>query len=179
MTRTIALADGLWLAIAGPVRAGRLDRSRPRGRARRRADRAAARSAREAALRASCLTCSRAAVSLSHSEGVGAALVGKRGRPLGVDVVRIDRVGARHARAILDAYERRALHSESRIRPALAWALKEAAAKATGEPLRDFPSRLRIVRTKDGVHVRAAGTRAALQSGWRVFGRYLFAWVAS
>ena len=94
-------------------------------------------------------------------------------------MVRVSRVGPRHARAILDEEEWEALGRFGASRCALAWALKEAAAKATRTPAEYFPSRLRIVaHPANGVEVCALAPREfRLRAGWRPAGEYLLAWV--
>jgi len=101
--------------------------------------------------------------------------VGPSGVRLGVDLVSINRVGERHAASILCPAEWAALESESAIRPALAWAIKEAAAKATGDPHRCFPDGLMIEREPGGIVVWAAECRFLV--GWRRFGSLLCVWV--
>jgi hypothetical protein len=115
------------------------------------------------------------AVSRSHTQGRGAALVAPTGVRLGVDLVLPDRVSERHATAILCRAEWEALASEGALRPALAWGLKEAAAKATGEPARDFPGGVRIERGAVGIVVRGAGR--CLTAGWLRLGGVLCIWV--
>ncbi len=176
MGSAVRVADGIWLGMFQPERL-----VCPRGHARRLADRAAAARALTAGLKASSLRASLAAFSLSHTEGVGAALVGPRSLGLGVDVVRVQRVSRRHAWAILIPSEWQALRGCPRIRPALAWALKEAAAKATGEPALHFPSALRIVRsTGDRLEVRVLCTPPLVfHGGWEGRGLFLYAWVTA
>ncbi|UCC73828.1 MAG: hypothetical protein JSV86_04510 [Gemmatimonadota bacterium] len=59
----------------------------------------------------------------------------------------------RHAEAILESSEWRALSTWLRIRPALGWALKEAAAKATREP--------------EAASRRGCSLSAGMERGWR------------
>lgn len=176
MTSAVAVAEGLWLGSHQPPRP-RLRRE-PMQRIR---DRSAARRALDVALKASGFQQRLAAVSLSHTEGVGAALVGSRGRLVGVDVVRIARLRRRHADAILHPGEWRALGGHGSLSPALAWGLKEAAAKAVGAPELYFPTRLRIVACAAGrALVLALGAPPLwLAGGWLRRGRFLYVWVAA
>ena len=167
------VADAMWLAVCCPPAAGRL-----RGRELRAADRAAARSAWDLALRATGLSPGNATGSCAHTEGAGAALVGPKGRVLGVDLVSPARVTVRHARAILDPHEWEALPGPLVKRGALGWGLKEAAAKALGSPVRDFPAGLGITYTANGLEVIARhDTRWSLAGHWREVGSLLCVWV--
>lgn len=97
---------------------------------------------------------------------------------LGVDLVPIDRVGERHAAGIVTPAEWAALERYAAIRPALAWALKEAAAKATGEPLRHFPDLLRIELESCSLVVRVvAEPEVCFVADWVRYGQLLCAWV--
>ncbi len=120
------------------------------------------------------------AYSISHTGGRGAAIVGRPDDCLGIDLVRLARVSARHAFAILSAGEWGALGPyDAALRPALVWALKEAAAKATGAPARWFPDGLRIQRSESGrleVSVVADPT-LTFDVDWRVDGPLLCTWV--
>jgi hypothetical protein len=63
-------------------------------------------------------------------------------------------------------------------RPALAWGLKEAAAKAFGAPGRRFPAGLRIVRGTCGIEVIAnQEARSSLVGQWERIGPLLCVWV--
>jgi phosphopantetheinyl transferase (holo-ACP synthase) len=92
-----------------------------------------------------------------------------------VDLVVIDRVGTRHADALLDEAERCVLERYGKLRPALAWALKEAGAKASGDPMRRFPDGLGIEMSGVGLIVRAGGM--SLAARWEMFGEFLCGWV--
>jgi hypothetical protein len=166
------VGDALWLGIAA------VGAARPIGSLRLVGDRAAADRAEAAALAASERRREECAVSRSHTEGVGAVLVGPRSTSLGVDIVAVARVSELHARAVVNAGEWDTLAGYGTERAALAWALKEAAAKATGEPSRWFPAGLGIVSVRDGLAVtRADGLGPALAAGWMRWSRFLCAWV--
>jgi phosphopantetheinyl transferase (holo-ACP synthase) len=63
-------------------------------------------------------------------------------------------------------------------RPALAWALKEAAAKACGGPSPCFPLGLRITATARGLFVEVLGSGTpGFTSGWGLLDEFLYAWV--
>jgi len=176
VTLAVAVAEGVWLGSHQPS----LPRLR-RDAVQRLRDRSAARRAYDVALRASGLPRALATVSLSHTEGVGAAVIGSRRRLVGVDVVRITRVRRRHAEALLHLGESRALRGLGSLGPAVVWGLKEAAAKATGVPELCFPELLRIVACADGrarVLVLSA-TPLRLTGGWLRRGKFLYAWVAT
>lgn len=116
------------------------------GRSRRRADERAAYRARVAALSSLGLRALQASISTSHTEGSAAALVGICDRTFGVDLVRISRVAPKHSRAILTHSDRDAFGTMPRqYRDALAWALKEAAAKTTGAAQRFFPDSVQLM----------------------------------
>jgi 4'-phosphopantetheinyl transferase EntD len=120
------------------------------------------------------------AYSISHTGGRGAAIVGRPDDCLGIDLVRLARVNARHACAILSAGEWRTLGPyDAALRPALAWALKEAGAKATGAPARWFPDGMRIQRSDaGGLEVSlVADPSLTFDVHWRVDGPLLCAWV--
>ena len=119
--------------------------------------------------RGACVT------SRSHTRGVGAAVAAPLGWRVGVDLVVMDRVGARHADALLGEQERSVLEGYGKLGPALAWALKEAAAKASGDPTRRFPLGLGIEMAAGGLIVRAGGMELAAR--WEVFGELLCGWV--
>jgi hypothetical protein len=95
-----------------------------------------------------------------------------------VDLVALDRIGHRHAEVVVDGAEWEALAGQGTIRAALAWALKEAAAKATGAPSRCFPRGLRIARWGPGLQVRRTERpRQVFAAGWTRWKGYLCAWV--
>jgi 4'-phosphopantetheinyl transferase superfamily len=167
------VADGVWLGVSqapsGP---------RSRGASGRQADRTAAGRAWSAALGASGLSPESAAASRAHTEGSGAAIVGPLKMRLGVDLVAVERVTLRHAGAILEPGEWNQLPVGSCIRPALAWGLKEAAAKAFGDPGRSFPARLRITRTSRGLGVVSEDyPRWVLWGDWERMDHLLCVWV--
>jgi hypothetical protein len=116
------------------------------------------------------------AVSRSHTLGAGAALVGPAGRRLGVDLVAVARVSERHARTLLGPREWAALEFAGGARPALAWALKEAAAKASGDPARCFPDGLLIEHDDGGLCVRIAETAVVLRGDWMMLEHLLCAY---
>jgi phosphopantetheinyl transferase len=119
------------------------------------------------------------AFSLSHSGGAGAALLSREKLCLGVDVIPGSRVLPRHAAAVLSDGERAALGDLWHKAPALIWALKEAAAKATGEPGRFFPTGLRINRAGErslSIETLEHKPRRFL-SNWILSGPFLVAWV--
>lgn len=123
-------------------------------------------------LNADCTT------SRSHTGGVAAAVAVPAGVRVGVDLVETERVSSRHAHAVLNGAEWEVLAPFAGVRPALAWALKEAAAKASGDPLRCFPHGLRIQSGPAGLYLRqVAGARRVFKAGWGLFGRFLYAWV--
>jgi 4'-phosphopantetheinyl transferase EntD len=170
---TLTVGDGISLTVCGPTFGVRL-----RGRAGRDADRAAADRAWGVALEATGLSPEKAAGSRAHTEGAGAALVGRRGTVLGVDLVSPLRVTPRHAREILDPQEWEALPVPVAIRGALGWGLKEAAAKALGNPVRHFPAGLTITRTASQVAVIARDEpHSRLAGHWQEIGSLLCVWV--
>ena len=141
-------------------------------------DRALADEAEMVAVRALGLAAGRCAVSRSHTRGLAAALAAPAPARLGVDVVRVDRVTRRHAEAVAGPGERRALARWEPLAGAIAWALKEAAAKATGDPTHSFPDGLRIVALGSGLGVRwPGGSGQVLRAGWLRLGDFLCAWV--
>ena len=116
--------------------------------------------------------------SRSHTCGVAAAVAAPAGVPIRVDLVEQKRVSSRHAHTLLIGDEWDTLASYAGIRPALAWALKEAAAKASGDPLHCFPHGLMIQVSSAGLYVRlVAGATQGFMAGWGLFGRFLYAWV--
>jgi hypothetical protein len=173
-----AVAGGRWLATADYCGSDIL-----RGAALRRADVGAGRAALAAALaaaRGASGVMGEYTYSISHTEARGAAVVGPRDDWLGIDLVPLARVSARHAFAIVSAREWRQLGChDAALRPALAWSLKEAAAKATAAPARWFPDGLRIQRTDSG---RLAVTLVVdpgviFDADWCVDGLFLCTWV--
>lgn len=175
MIRPLEIAENVWLGLVQPEApaTGHGPRRWP-------LERAAARRALGQARRAWGDSRGAApAVSCSHSEGAGAALLGPAGSWIGVDVVRTSRITRCHARAILSAAEWKALAPHARLRPALAWGLKEAAAKATHTPGRVFPWRLRIRRGgASGIRVEVIGEAPrTLEAGWLERSPFLYAWV--
>jgi hypothetical protein len=165
--------SAVWLGIWQPRRPLAL-----RGAVRRAADVAAARRALAVALAASGLSRDGCAVSRAHSRGAGAALVGAPGQALGVDVLAATRLSPRHAAEFLTRDEQRALDRHTPDGAALGWALKEAAAKATGAPERCFPFGLEIVAAADGgLEVRVVGSAVRFRGAWWRRGAFLYAWV--
>jgi 4'-phosphopantetheinyl transferase superfamily len=176
--RAAAVAAGCWIGTADCTGSAEL-----RGAALYHADRCAGRAAlaaAHAAAREATGTTTQHAYSISHTGGRGMALVGRSNDRLGIDLVRVARVTARHAQAIVSPEEWRALgSSDVRLRPALAWALKEAAAKATGAPERWFPDGLRILRGGSGrIEVSLVAHPAlTFEADWHLDGPLLCAWV--
>lgn len=138
-------------------------------------DRHASAQAERVAATASGLAACGYAVSRSHTRGMGAALVSPAGPRLGVDLVVITRVTERHAAAILSPPEWEVLAPLGGLRPAVAWGLKEAAAKGTGAPGYCFPDGVRIAGGPGGLEVRAMGIR--FTAGWLQLGAMLCVWV--
>jgi hypothetical protein len=172
------VAGGRWLGTANYAGSDVL-----RGAALRRTDVRAGRAALAVALAAARERTDELggyAYSISHTGGRGAAVVGPLGDCLGIDLVPLTRVAPRHAVAILSKGEWEALGQyDAALRPALAWALKEAAAKATGAPARWFPDGLRIERS-DSSHLAVSLTAdptLMFDADWRVDGQLLCAWV--
>ncbi len=168
------VAPDVWLGFAAcPPADGASAPERRWARDREAADRAVA-----AVLEASGYRREACAMSRSHTGGVAAAVAAPAGVPVGVDLVAVDRVGRRHAEAILSGKEWAALAPYPAVRPALAWALKEAAAKAAGDPPRCFPHGLRIDAGAGGLTVATVKTGATLfAAGYGVFDGLLYAWV--
>lgn len=164
-----SVAPGVWLGRYHPHG----NRSLP-PHDRRIADRRAAGLALEAALGFAGLDQDSAGSSLSHSEGVGAALIGPRHCGLGVDVVRIGRVTRRHTEAVLTPREAGIL-----LGPDHLWAIKEAASKATGDALAYFPSGIQIVNSHaDQLRIRTTrGPLRTYSAEWREIDEFLYAWV--
>ncbi len=173
MTCSYRVAADTWLGLA---------RSAPGApmvpRQRHLVDQQAAARAERAARAASGLGQDHYSVSRSHTQGMGAAVVAPADARLGVDLGSIARVRDRHATAILNPTEWTALEPHARIRPALGWGLKEAAAKASGEPLRHFPDGLLIEAEADVVRVRVADQpELCFLARWIRFGDLLCVWV--
>jgi phosphopantetheinyl transferase (holo-ACP synthase) len=117
-------------------------------------------------------------MSPSHTRGLAAAVAAPAGVRVGVDLVEVARVNRRHAEAILSGEEWGALAPYAAVRPALAWALKEAAARACGDPSRCFPLGLRISATARGLTVEVLGSGTpGFTSGWGLLDGFLYAWV--
>jgi len=174
MTECREVAPDVWLGLAPCMRAAAGDVPGDRWRA----DRAAADRAVAAAVAASGFSRGDCATSRSHTCGAAAAIVAPFGIMIGVDLVAVERVRLRHARVVLSGRERGTLARYGSVYPALAWAVKEAAAKAAGDPFRHFPRGLTIEEDASGLVVRAAGRgRTTFEAGWEVIGRFLCAWV--
>lgn len=151
------------------------------GRARRIEDQRAGTRALRLALATSGMTQQRATISISHTEGSAAALVGAGGRMTGVDLVVVARVTERHASAVLTRRDWAALDAiPPPLRPALGWAMKEAAAKATGAAQHYFPTRIHLLATRapglPGAQL-ADATRTTFDGDWLLFGGLLCATV--
>jgi phosphopantetheinyl transferase (holo-ACP synthase) len=170
---TFSLPEAISLAVCCPPAGVRL-----RGRELRAADRAAGERAWSLALQATGLQPESAAGSRAHTGGAGAALIGPTGTVLGVDLVSPSRVTTRHARAILDRDEWEALPVPLAMRGALGWGLKEAAAKALGNPVRHFPAGLTISCSANRVEVVSRDEPHARMVGhWQEIGSLLCVWV--
>jgi len=170
--------DG-WLVVVSTADGA----TRLAGRARRVADERASHRARVAALASLALRARQASISISHTEGSAAALAGVAKRMFGVDLVRISRIAPRHSRAILSHSDRYAYGAmPPRYRDALAWALKEAAAKATGTAQHFFPDRVQLIANPltRRLRVRLADSlRMTFDANWFVLGDLLCATVVS
>lgn len=174
MSQCRQVARDVWLGFAASTRSG----GGPSREQRWRLDREAADLALAGVVAAAGFRQDACATSRSHTLGVAVAVAAPAGVRVGVDLVAIDRVGARHAQVVINGDEWRTLEPYASIRPALAWAVKEAAAKATGEPLRCFPHGLRIEAGPPGLMVRQlAGGTGTFVAGWGRFGEFLYAWV--
>ena len=174
MTQAWQVAPDVWIGFARcATEGGGSEPERRWGLDRQAADRAMA-----AALAASGLAQAGCATSRSHTQGRAAAVAAPAGVQVGVDLVEVARVHRRHAEAILSGDEWETLAACAAVRPALAWALKEAAAKASGDPSRRFPWGFRIRGDMDGfiVEVLRAGA-PLLMSGWGLLDGFLYAWV--
>ena len=173
MILTRRVAADVWLTVYRSPAIVRL-----RGPERRQADRAAAERAWNLAAAAAGLFPQTAAGSRAHTEGSGAALVGPAGTMMGVDLVPMRRVTPRHAQAMLDVQEWDAMEGVGGIRAALAWGLKEAAAKAFGDPGRRFPAGLRIAGGTNGLTVATREEPSSCVLGrWELIGSLLCVWV--
>jgi hypothetical protein len=169
------VSPGVWLGFAQCPGSGSNAASRRWPRDREAADRAVAE-----VLAASGFRLESCTVSRSHTRGVAGAMAAPPGFRVGVDLVSLDRVGRRHAAAILSRREWQCLAAWAPMRPALGWALKEAAAKATGNPLRSFPLGLEIEAGAAGLTVRHVVTGGLeFTAGWGLFQEFLFAWALS
>jgi 4'-phosphopantetheinyl transferase superfamily len=166
------VASDVWLGLASAP-AGNGARAHWWARDREAADRAVV-----AVLNASGYRHDACATSRSHTRGVAAAVAAPLGVSVGVDLVPVDRVDERHARAILVDEEWDALAPHAAVRAPLAWALKEAAAKAAGDPLRRFPHGLRIALDDHGLTVTTVELGVmTFTAGWRSFGGLLCTWL--
>jgi phosphopantetheinyl transferase (holo-ACP synthase) len=174
MTRCRRVAQDVWLALAARApEVVAIERERRWAADREAADRAVA-----AVLEASGLGRDACATSRSHTCGLAVAVAAPAGITVGVDLVEVARVSRRHAHAILSSEEWEALEQDAAERPALGWALKEAAAKACGDPSRCFPLGLRIIAGVHGYTVEALGSGAPrFTAGWGRFDGFLYAWV--
>lgn len=163
----------IWLALAQEETPGAVPANCRLAR-----DRAAAARAESVARLALRLAPEAGSASRAHTDGIGAALVAPATVRLGVDLVRSDRVRWRHSAGILRRQEWDAVAPYGPACHALGWALKEAAAKASGNPLRYFPEGLVIEAVPGGLAVRLLGmpTRP-LATGWLGFGDLVCAWV--
>jgi phosphopantetheinyl transferase (holo-ACP synthase) len=175
MIRVAQLDQGVWMGAVVPVEPASLV-----GRARRLADRRAGRVARLLALRAAGLARPAATVSSAHSAGAGAAVAAPRHVSVGIDVIPIGRLEKRHAQAVLSARELRLLDAiPPALVPALAWTLKEAAAKATAHPALYFPAGLRIrdANACSATIELVETPDVAFTAKWFVSEAFLFSWV--
>jgi hypothetical protein len=168
------VASDVWLGFAScPSSPGATNGERRLARDREAADRAVA-----AVLQASRYRRDACVTSRSHTRGVAAAAAAPAGVRIGVDLVAVERVGRRHAETILSREEWEALAPYAALRPALAWALKESAAKAMGDPLRRFPHGIRIDAGSGGVTLTALESETIeFAAGWGMFDGFLYAWV--
>lgn len=169
-----------WLAFASNAACA----VRQTGRTRRREDEQAARAAWDVALAACGMQqCGPVACSISHTEGSAVVLAGTATGMFGVDLVRFARVTPRHSRAILSPDDSEAFGTMPlRYRDALAWALKEAGAKATGAPQQYFPDGVHLIAgpLAGGLRVRILSeSPIMLGAAWFVSGSLLCALVAS
>lgn len=173
MKASCAVAPDLWLGVARPCAPGPV-----KALWRYRLDRKASEMAQREAVAASGRRAEELMVSRTHTCGVGAALVGPAPMRLGVDLVRAAHVRERHLDGIVTGRESGALRRYGRVGPALAWGLKEAAAKASGDPRRCFPFGLRIEQGPSGLVVRNLSEGGACYgTGWLFVGALLCVWV--
>lgn len=181
MSVTIYRVDAVqgWLAFARRA----VCTVRQTGRPRRSEDERAACAAREVALAACGMQRGPVAFSVSHTEGSAAVLAGTATEMFGVDLIRFARVTPRHSRAILSRDDAEAFGTmPTWYRDALAWALKEAAAKATGAPQQYFPDRIHLIAGPfpGALRVRIVSeTPIMLSAAWFVSGGLLCALVAT
>jgi phosphopantetheinyl transferase len=173
MTWCREVVRNVWVAIEGTI----ARRSLVPSSQRLPLDRRAADHALATARLASRFGRQECAVSRAHSRGVGAAIVAPPCIRVGVDLVLIERVTERHATVVVSETEWDALSSYGSLRPALAWTLKEAAAKAEGDPRACFPHRLVIQVANGRISVNRLETRRAYEVGWEALDGLLCAWV--
>ncbi|HEY7636500.1 MAG TPA: 4'-phosphopantetheinyl transferase superfamily protein [Gemmatimonadales bacterium] len=168
------VAPGVWLGFARCPPAGHgIAPARLWARDREAADRAVT-----AVLNASGYRRGDCVTSRSHTRGVGAAIVAPANARVGIDLVDMIRVNRRHAEAILNSEEWEVLAPYAAVRPALAWALKEAAAKALGNPLQYFPHGLRIALGTCGyTRTIVEGATMEFAAAWGLLDGFLYAWV--
>lgn len=168
-----AVAHDLWLGVARPDPPGP-----PLAGSRYARDREASALAERAAVACSGRHLDELTVSRAHTCGIGAAVVSPAKLRVGVDLVLADRVTERHLAGILTPAESAALARFGSTRPPLAWGLKEAAAKASGEAGRWFPHGLLIEDGAAGLLVRTFnGSSTCFGAGWVVLGGFLCVWV--
>lgn len=174
MTQCRRVAQEVWLALVTHAPEGAaIERERRWAADREAADRAVA-----AVIEASGLARDACATSRSHTHGLAAAVAAPAGVAVGVDLVEVARVTRRHADAILSAEEWDALEPYAAARPAIGWALKEAGAKACGEPWHCFPLGLRIIAGSGGLTVEVLGSgKVPFMAGCGLFNDFLYAWV--
>jgi phosphopantetheinyl transferase (holo-ACP synthase) len=163
-------------ALAVVLRDSRLPRLT--GRERRVADEAAAAVARGLVHAAAPTAGAPNTVSISHTEGSAAALAWPERRMVGVDLIVTRRVTRRHANAILSTEDWSVLASvPPDLRAPVAWALKEATAKATGAAQKFFPNGIHLFASKGR---GSPGTRCQGQrfdGDWFVLGLFICATV--
>lgn len=166
------VAADVWLGFASAPGKGESGEHRW-ARDREAADRAVA-----AVLQASGYHREACVISRSHTRGVATAVAAPVGASVGVDLVSLNRVEPKHARAILTDEEWDELAPYPAVRSPLGWALKEAAAKAAGDPLRRFPHGLRIALDDRGLTVTTVELEAVtFAADWEVFDGFLCAWL--
>jgi 4'-phosphopantetheinyl transferase superfamily protein len=148
------------------------------GRERRLADEAAAAIARRWALVFALPSDGPRSISVSHTEGSAAVLACAGSRMIGVDLVMVERVTRRHAHAILSRDDWSALASVPRaLRAPVAWALKEATAKATGAAGKHFPNGIRLLANGARRSPSAHCGNHSFQGDWFVVGQFICATV--